>query len=140
MQVTSSCVAGKTTILRALLSQNKFKIGCVVNDVAAVNIDAKLIRNQNSSDKATSTSDLAPTIELQNGCACATPSFGRVSCTASGNPTSEYCTCLTSFSVAPAMQCQYTDHGSGQVGHPGRSWACFSTGTLGPCWSSVHPT
>jgi hypothetical protein len=43
----------------------------VVNDVAAVNIDAKLIRNQNNSDAKTSTSDLAPTIELQNGCACA---------------------------------------------------------------------
>jgi G3E family GTPase len=64
--------AGKTTILRALLSQNKYKIGCVVNDVAAVNIDAKLIRNQNNTDEKTNTtSDLAPTIELQNGCACA---------------------------------------------------------------------
>ena len=65
--------AGKTTILRSLLSQNKYKIGCVVNDVAAVNIDAKLIRNKTGADGKTSTSDLAPTIELQNGCACASP-------------------------------------------------------------------
>lgn len=59
--------------MRNLLTQNKYKIGCVVNDVAAVNIDAKLIRNQNSSEDAakTSTKDMAPTIELQNGCACA---------------------------------------------------------------------
>jgi Ni2+-binding GTPase involved in maturation of urease and hydrogenase len=65
--------AGKTTLLRNLLSQNKFKIGCVVNDVAAVNIDVKLIRNQTGGQKAgtSTTKDLAPTIELQNGCACA---------------------------------------------------------------------
>jgi G3E family GTPase len=62
--------AGKTTLLRNLLSQNKYKIGCIVNDVAAVNIDAKLIRNRTGEDGKTSTSDLAPTIELQNGCAC----------------------------------------------------------------------
>ena len=73
MHAHSNCAthAGKTTILRELLSQDKYKIGCVVNDVAAVNIDAKLIRNQNNSESKTTTSDLAPTIELQNGCACA---------------------------------------------------------------------
>lgn len=65
--------AGKTTVLRNLLSQSKYKIGCVVNDVAAVNIDAKLIRNQAGSTDKTTTSDLAPTIELQNGCACVCP-------------------------------------------------------------------
>lgn len=34
-----------------------------MNDVAAVNIDSKLIRNS-------TTTDLADTLELQNGCAC----------------------------------------------------------------------
>lgn len=65
------CYAGKTTILRALLTQNKYRVGCIVNDVAAVNIDAKLIRNRTGgNDIKSSTADLAPTIELQNGCAC----------------------------------------------------------------------
>lgn len=36
--------AGKTTLLRHILQQSNLKIGCVVNDVASVNIDAKLIR------------------------------------------------------------------------------------------------
>ena len=75
--------AGKTTILRNLLTQEKYKIGCVVNDVAAVNIDAKLIRNQNNTNEAkSSTSDLAPTIELQNGCACALLHCCMTRCTA----------------------------------------------------------
>jgi G3E family GTPase len=37
--------AGKTTLLRHLLENSKLKIGCVVNDVASINIDAKLVRN-----------------------------------------------------------------------------------------------
>jgi len=36
--------AGKTTLLRYILEQSGLKIGCIVNDVASVNIDAKLIR------------------------------------------------------------------------------------------------
>lgn len=72
--------AGKTTVLRyALQNSAGLKIGCVVNDVAAVNIDAKLIRNDNNKASAAngsaapesrSTTDLADTIELANGCAC----------------------------------------------------------------------
>lgn len=58
-------------MLRELLSQGEYKIGCIVNDVAAINIDAKLVRNQQTKQAIRSTSDLAPTIELQNGCACA---------------------------------------------------------------------
>lgn len=78
-------IAGKTTVLRELLSQPKYKIGCVVNDVAAVNIDAKLVRNQTTKQAAapttSTTSDLAPTIELQNGCACTFLSSCVLSCT-----------------------------------------------------------
>ncbi len=35
---------GKTTLLRYLLENSKEKIACIVNDVAAINIDAKLVR------------------------------------------------------------------------------------------------
>ncbi|KAK9819758.1 hypothetical protein WJX72_002032 [[Myrmecia] bisecta] len=65
--------AGKTTLLRYLLENSTLKIGCIVNDVAAVNIDAKLIRNDRNRDRGATnntTSDLADTIELANGCAC----------------------------------------------------------------------
>ena len=65
--------AGKTTLLRYLLETSRLKIGCIVNDVASVNIDAKLIRNDRSREKSNginTTSDLADTIELANGCAC----------------------------------------------------------------------
>mmetsp|Transcript_2194 Transcript_2194/g.3610 ORF Transcript_2194/g.3610 Transcript_2194/m.3610 type:complete len:598 (+) Transcript_2194:105-1898(+) len=65
--------AGKTTVLRYLLENSKQKIACIVNDVASINIDAKLIRNDRSrvgkGDQG-STKDLADTVELQNGCAC----------------------------------------------------------------------
>ena len=66
-------LVGKTTLLRHLLENTKLKIGCIVNDVATVNIDAKLIRNDRSRDRDqnnNTTSDLADTIELANGCAC----------------------------------------------------------------------
>ena len=44
---------GKTTVLRHLLENSKEKIACVVNDVASINIDAKLVRN----DKARASQD-----------------------------------------------------------------------------------
>lgn len=81
---------GKTTLLRHLLEKSGLKIGCVVNDVASVNIDAKLVRNDRAREKkdnkdaaggergtgadgvaTTTTADLADTVELANGCACA---------------------------------------------------------------------
>ncbi|KAF5825233.1 hypothetical protein DUNSADRAFT_13346, partial [Dunaliella salina] len=48
---------GKTTVLRHLLENSKDKIACVVNDVASVNIDAKLVRNDRArtNDAKTST-------------------------------------------------------------------------------------
>ena len=91
---TSKTLLGKTTVLRHLLQNSShLKIGCVVNDVADVNIDAKLVRNDRSRQRKGSggendgggenekedgdagkknktTSDLADTIELANGCAC----------------------------------------------------------------------
>lgn len=66
--------AGKTSLLRYVLENSTEKIACIVNDVASVNIDAKLVRNdRNRGSKepgTTTTSDLADTIELANGCAC----------------------------------------------------------------------
>ena len=55
--------AGKTSTLQNLLTNNDgLKIGIIVNDVASINIDSKLLSNPNFSS--------AGTIELQNGCAC----------------------------------------------------------------------
>jgi hypothetical protein len=65
--------AGKTTLLRYLLENSKEKVACIVNDVASINIDAKLVRNDRNrarSDQVNTTADLADTIELANGCAC----------------------------------------------------------------------
>lgn len=64
-------------MLRHVLENSTLKIGCIVNDVANVNIDAKLIRNDRNRDRSkekNTTTDLADTIELANGCAC-TPCF-----------------------------------------------------------------
>ena len=75
---------GKTTLLRNLLTKTELKIACIVNDVASINIDSKLIRGKGSSnsskarkkgsatstttsDHSRTTSDLVDTIELQNG-------------------------------------------------------------------------
>ncbi len=51
--------AGKTTILCDLLRETDQEILAIVNDIASVNIDGSLIREQN-----------AETLELENGCAC----------------------------------------------------------------------
>ena len=68
--------AGKTTLIRHLLETTDLRVGCIVNDVASINIDAKLIRNDKNRSQVKgpqSTSDLADTVELANGCACELP-------------------------------------------------------------------
>eukprot|EP00592_Proboscia_alata_P004986 CAMPEP_0194370694 /NCGR_PEP_ID=MMETSP0174-20130528/19030_1 /TAXON_ID=216777 /ORGANISM="Proboscia alata, Strain PI-D3" /LENGTH=613 /DNA_ID=CAMNT_0039148313 /DNA_START=103 /DNA_END=1944 /DNA_ORIENTATION=- len=77
--------SGKTSCLTNLLSNNEgYKVGVIVNDVASVNIDAKLIlanrMNTDSDSSRSSQRENDPTgaallkegetIELQNGCAC----------------------------------------------------------------------
>ena len=56
---------GKTTALKYLLENTQnTKIGVIVNDVASVNIDAKLVNS------ASASSNIEGLVELQNGCAC----------------------------------------------------------------------
>ena len=68
--------AGKTTFLtHCLNNRNQLKYGLIVNDVAEVNVDSKLIRHQTSSSSSSSASSQAmasgvETVELQNGCVC----------------------------------------------------------------------
>lgn len=70
--------SGKTTLLQNLL-QNKqgLRIAVIVNDVASVNIDSKLVANTRNSNNDDNDDDngggyQAPAgmVELQNGCAC----------------------------------------------------------------------
>jgi G3E family GTPase len=56
-----------------VLENSTEKVACIVNDVASINIDAKLVRNDRNKARGegvNTTSDLADTIELANGCAC----------------------------------------------------------------------
>ena len=62
--------AGKTSLLQHMLSNNEGKkIAVIVNDVASVNIDSKLVRGQIVSGEEAAASP-AGIVELQNGCAC----------------------------------------------------------------------
>ena len=54
--------SGKTTLLKNMLENKKgIKIAVIVNDVASVNIDSKLVSGSSSADGM---------VQLQNGCAC----------------------------------------------------------------------
>ena len=69
---------GKTTLLRHMLeNKDDLKIGCLVNDVAAINIDAKLVANQDltgADDAKTTIAKLSDMVSLENGCACCSAS------------------------------------------------------------------
>jgi len=63
--------SGKTTLLREVLhNKGGLKVGVVVNDVANVNIDAKLVRERSSSGIQTKSGEGVEFVELENGCAC----------------------------------------------------------------------
>ena len=61
--------AGKTSFLQHIIKEDgtKKKFGLVVNDMANVNVDSKLIRTQTTGDYSG-----IDTMELQNGCVCCT--------------------------------------------------------------------
>ena len=73
--------SGKTTILKGLL-ENKggLRVGVVVNDVASVNIDAKLVRERSSSGIRTKSGEGVEFVELENGCACCNASDELLAC------------------------------------------------------------
>mmetsp|Transcript_8777 Transcript_8777/g.13006 ORF Transcript_8777/g.13006 Transcript_8777/m.13006 type:complete len:444 (-) Transcript_8777:822-2153(-) len=57
--------SGKTTLLKHLLTNNNSKkIGVIVNDMAALNLDAELVRNVVQQEEKM--------IQLENGCVCCT--------------------------------------------------------------------
>jgi len=56
---------GKTTLLKHWLENSEGRIGVVVNDVASVNIDAKLVNREKTNARGR-----VDTIQLENGCAC----------------------------------------------------------------------
>jgi len=68
--------SGKTsTLLNILENKEGLRVGVIVNDVASVNIDAKLVATGGNNATSDQTADVTimdgdDTVELQNGCAC----------------------------------------------------------------------
>lgn len=63
--------SGKTTLLQYLLNNSEgLKIAVIVNDVAEVNIDNKLIVGNTVSSASNRNNKPAGIVELSNGCAC----------------------------------------------------------------------
>ena len=67
--------AGKMTLLRRVLEGGELgRVGCVVNDVAEVNIDAKLVKRTEravAGGKGGGEADAGfDSVELDNGCVC----------------------------------------------------------------------
>jgi G3E family GTPase len=63
-----------------MLCTHHMQVGVVVNDVAAVNIDAKLIRERSSSGIQTKSGEGVEFVELENGCACCNASGELLAC------------------------------------------------------------
>ncbi|KAJ1619705.1 cobalamin synthesis protein P47K, partial [Pavlovales sp. CCMP2436] len=66
--------AGKTTMLRRILTgSHGRRVAVVVNDMAKLNVDARLVRADAAASAAASgATDGAPLVELTNGCICCT--------------------------------------------------------------------
>jgi len=66
--------SGKTTTLQHLLeNKDGLRIGVIVNDMASVNIDSKLLKKSVSTSNLEKTNDFTNNngiVELKNGCAC----------------------------------------------------------------------
>ena len=69
-------LTGKTTFLQHMIhNEVGMKFGLVVNDMASVNVDSKLIRQQTSDGFGG-----VDTLELQNGCVCCSLAEDLIGC------------------------------------------------------------
>lgn len=102
--------SGKTTLLKHLLENaNGLRIGALVNDMAALNIDAQLVANQ---DKAESL------VQLENGCICCTlkdPLMEHL-IKLSQDPNLDYCIIESTGVAEPEPVAQTFSYTTGGVG------------------------
>lgn len=67
--------SGKTTLLQNILfNQKGLRIAVVINDVASINMDGKLVNRRMSAVQSTQETGAAEIVELENGCACCSKS------------------------------------------------------------------